>query len=1221
MIIKTKQYSIQLILLLFTIYTQAQTPVSIIKGSINTPYIVRGSESLIATQSITLSPNTIIQSGSTFLARISPDEYSPVALSNGNFVFTRKYQKALKVTEDIANNADVLESVIYHDGLGRPIQNIAIKASPNKTDIISHTNYDNIGRQEKEYLAYPDNSIAIGSYRNELTAINGINDYYKTNYPDDINNAAPNPYSQKKFDNSPLSRVLLQASPGKDWAIGSGHEIKLDYQTNTVTATDEVKLYIVTTQLNSEGVYIPTLTLTTNYSDNQLYKIITKDENWTSGKNNTVEEFKNKEGQVILKRTYSNYGSQTEVRHDTYYIYDVYGNLTYVLPPKAEGSINDLTLKELGYQYRYDNKNRLVEKKLPGKEWEYIVYDKLDRPVLTQDANLKSLNKWLFTKYDAFSRPIYTGEYINTLQTTRALVQTEANKSISLFENKQITSINIKGTSINYSNNAFPNTDIDLFTINYYDDYLNINLDGGTSVVSYGITPITNAIGLSTCSKIRILDTTDWITSVTYFDNKSRPIYNYSKNLYLSTINTSKSKLDFAGKILETTNVHQRENYTTITTINTFTYDHNGRVLTQKQKINNQAEELIFSYNYGNLGQLLSKGVGGKTTQSRLQNIDFNYSIRGWLNKINDINNIGNDLFTFKINYNNETDITKSLYNGNISQTFWKTANSDTSLRNYTYTYDNLNRLTRAVDNINRYNEDITYDKNGNILTLARLGNTDKDATQFGVMDNLVYSYDNGNKLQKVEDLEPSAEGFNNGSSIATEYTYDNNGNLKTDENKKIRDIKYNHLNLPTLITLTRNGTASIHYVYDALGTKLQKSVTTKFQVIDTDYAEGYIYENSTLKLFSQPEGYISNTNGIFNYIYQYKDHLGNNRLSYQDKDNNGIVNNSEIVQENNYYPFGLSHKGYNTAVNGEDNKYKYNGKELQDELSLNLYDYGARNYDPALGRWMNIDPLAETSRRFSPFTYALNNPVYFIDPDGMAAMSPIYGSQGQFLGTDNQGYTGDAIFMQEGTFATLGGQGMDHNLALQVGSTLNDVIGDNPSETFTQEEIDMVNNAITDMVSRTSGYESAFSAGIGTPFSNDLHNGKTSSSYYSPGNSNSSPKIPMVWKESNNGNNLGGNYPVVATTDTSTDIGKALITYNLQEYSGFGLTVENVQNTWVHEFGNHFKKGVPGTAGEAHAKAYTNQSSHPSWKGTSENFKKNMRNNYKDYTGRDLNR
>ncbi len=146
-----------------------------------------------------------------------------------------------------------------------------------------------------------------------------------------------------------------------------------------------------------------------------------------------------------------------------------------------------------------------------------------------------------------------------------------------------------------------------------------------------------------------------------------------------------------------------------------------------------------------------------------------------------------------------------------------------------------------------------------------------------------------------------------------------------------------------------------------------------------------YQYENNVLNFFPHAEGYVTKEgSSTYRHVFTFTDHLGNIRLKYCDLNQNGSIETNEILEENHYYPFGLKHEGYNGDVLALANKYKYNGNEWQDELGLNFYDYGARNYNPAIGRWMNIDPLAEMSRRWTPYNYTYNNPIYFVDPDGM---------------------------------------------------------------------------------------------------------------------------------------------------------------------------------------------------------------------------------------------
>ena len=200
----------------------------------------------------------------------------------------------------------------------------------------------------------------------------------------------------------------------------------------------------------------------------------------------------------------------------------------------------------------------------------------------------------------------------------------------------------------------------------------------------------------------------------------------------------------------------------------------------------------------------------------------------------------------------------------------------------------------------------------------------------------------------------------------ANEYTYDANGNLTKDLNKNITGISYNCLNLPNTVTFSDGST--ITYIYGADGTKLRTVHKIGTTTTTTDYCGNVVYENGVQKLLLTEEGYVTLSDN--KYHYYLKDHQGNNRV---------VISQSGTVEEtNHYYPFGGAF-----ASTSNVQPYKYNGKELDSKKGLNWYDYGARHYDAALGRFTTNDRFAEKYYSMSPYQYGANNPVNNIDVNG----------------------------------------------------------------------------------------------------------------------------------------------------------------------------------------------------------------------------------------------
>ncbi|RKT01776.1 DUF6443 domain-containing protein [Chryseobacterium defluvii] len=1010
--------------------------------------------------------------------------YAQTPTTSQNYIYTRTY-----LSEDGSKKT---ESVQYFDGLGRLKQTVSVKATPSGKDLVVPVLYDELGRQPKDFLPLP---MATANAGIQTLTEADVNSYYNV----------ANAYVEKIFDNSPLSKVLEVATPGDAWKKNSGHTRKSEFETN-ITA-DQVKKFVINSSWANATVSfsVPTVEW---YGESQLMKNVTIDED-----GNKSITFKDSQGKTILARKMN--GTEPV---DTYYIYNLYDQLALVITPKANKEItqngNVVTqsiLDQYCYQYKYDNRNRMVEKRLPGKNsWDYFVYDKQNRLVLSQDAN-QNRKEWTFTKYDKFGRVVYTGLLANT--SNRVTMQNSLNAMSSNElnnESRTSTPFAANGQNIYYTKVAFPTSNMTVLTVNYYDDYApeaparpNTIL-GKTTLSSTPTQYSTNGVvtyrslkGMPTSTYIKNIEDDNWTQSHVWYDSEAKTLGSHSIN-FLGGYTKTETEIDFAGIIKKTKIYHKRLNTDTEKVIiETFEHDNQNRLLVYKHQVDNNPEEVLSQNTYNDLGQLVVKKVGN-TISSPLQTINYTYNIHGKLKTINDPNNLGDDLFGYKINYNEveglespNTDFTelkvKPRFNGDIAEVSWKTLTEDNEpLKRYGYVYDGLSRLSAGFyqkagnESAKEYFEKIDYDIDGSITRLKRSEGVTAGNSFATMIDNLKYDYA-GNRLTKVTDEQQNPSGY---PYIVTPntITYDANGNMTTLLDKGISSIQYNFLNLPKQITQNARVT---NYTYRADGVKVKKL----FGDIETNYLDGFQYKSTKpsetvppgdfppepdpnevaemkLRIIPTAEGYYDALNN--QYIYNFTDHLGNVRLSYTDTNKDGVIQPrqykvvqcsgsgwnqmcidywkpGEIVEVNNYYPFGLLHNY--TATTQNVYQYKYNGKELQES---GMYDFGARMYMPDLGRWGVIDPLAESYRRWSPYHYAMNNPANLTDPDGMGS----YDSEGVWHSEmeDFEKYHGlnsySPFEKEHNTFKTPDGEGAGGGGGITIGDLM-DALFPNSNEGY----------------------------------------------------------------------------------------------------------------------------------------------------------------------------
>ncbi|MEO6286360.1 MAG: RHS repeat-associated core domain-containing protein [Dyadobacter sp.] len=588
-----------------------------------------------------------------------------------------------------------------------------------------------------------------------------------------------------------------------------------------------------------------------------------------------------------------------------------------------------------------------------------MVYDQYNRLAMSRDANQLARGVWAFIKYDALGRPIVNGEIASPLNRIDWSVAIDAaTQHHEERSNGTVAGYTLDKTAPKNANEA------NLLTITFYDDYAFSKAANLSYNVAYYASNNPNVKGQITGARTRMLPGNGaaggWLTSATYYDIEYRPIQTTSElyDLGAGAIEriSSQFKYDLAPVVAELKTEQLLAGNVTNMHLATYSYDHADRLLSIKEKVTSGAstkEAVTVAQRYNALGQLQSKWFHSADGAKFRLRTDYTNNIRGWLmdgKTVYKKDVAGPDVPYFGVGlaYANGANYT----NGNISQMQWLNKDDAAFTKGLSFSYDGANRLTGStvLMGFADIESGMSYDKNGNIKTLARAG---------AAVDNLAYAY-LGNRLSAVTDDSGSNLGVKSGISS---YGYDANGNITSDGNRNAT-LTYNYLNLPKTVTI---GGKTLTYDYDASGTKHKYAADT----VTFKYVGAFEYKQvgaaNGLDRVSLSEGQAVFRKGALKFAYNLKDHLGNVRVVFDEF--------GQVLQKTDYYPFGLEIDRNNPvqtpAARNGINRYTFQGQEKQ--IGTDYVQFKWRLHDPLTGRFLSADPLSEKYPFWTTYAFSGN--------------------------------------------------------------------------------------------------------------------------------------------------------------------------------------------------------------------------------------------------------